>query len=204
MSEKLQPVGGQGVEIVPARKRHGEVTGLFSALKTGFQTAPVSQLALTHEGIEGDRHGGLLRKSNAREPWYEKGTEMRNEQQISLLDADELAAVARDMDIDRLEPEWIGCNILLKGIPRFSLLPPRTLLMFEGGVTIRVDGDRGPCRISGRSIASRFEGRQDLEFAFPKTAKYRRGLVGWVEVAGTLERGEKVVARIWEQCIYPG
>ena len=205
MSEKEVRFSGAGdVTIVPACKRTGRVTGLFSALGEGFRTRRVDQLELGFDGIAGDRHGGLTRKSNAREPWYEKGTVMRNEQQLSLLDEAELSAIAQDLGIERLAPEWIGGNLLLEGITRFSLLPPRTLLMFEGGVTIRVDGDRGPCRISGRSIAEQFEGREDIEFAFPKLAKYRRGLVGWVEVPGTIREGEQVTARIWEQWIYPG
>jgi hypothetical protein len=76
--------------------------------------------------------------------------------------------------------------------------------MFEGGVTIRVDGDRGPCRIAGKALSEQFEGREDIEFAFPKVAKHRRGLVGWVEVPGIIKPDEVVSARIWEQCIYPG
>ncbi len=192
------------VDFVAAKKRCGKVTGLFVAAGAGFVTEAVEALTLTYEGIPGDRHGGLTRKSNSREPWHDKGTEMRNEQQVSVLADDELAAVASDLGIDELKPEWIGGNMVLSGIPFLSQLPPRTLLMFEGGVTIRIDGDRGPCRYAGRSIADQFQGRDDLEFAFPKVAKHRRGLVSWVEVPGKIERGESVTARIWEQCIYPG
>lgn len=191
-------------EIVPAQKRVGRVEGVYSALGTGFETHTLPALELTYEGIPGDRHSGLVRPSNAREPWYSRGTQMRNEQQLSILAEDELAAVAVDLDLDRIKPEWIGGNIMLSGIAHLSQLPPRTLLMFEGGVTVRVDGDRGPCKISGRGLADQFEGREDLVFAFPKIAKYRRGLVGWVEVPGIIKSGEVVTARIWEQCIYPG
>lgn len=192
------------VDYVAAKKKHGRVSGLYSALGDGFVTEAVDQLKLTFEGIPGDRHAGVVRESNSREPWYERGTEMRNEQQVSILSEEELAAVAADLGIEQLLPEWIGGNIVLSGIPYLSQLPPRTLLMFEGGVTIRVDGDRGPCRISGRSLVDQYEGRDDLEFAFPKVAKYRRGLVGWVEVPGIIDPDEAVTARIWEQCIYPG
>ncbi len=192
------------LNIVPAQKRVGRVEGLFSALGDGFETTSLSSLALTFEGILGDRHSGLVRPSNSREPWYKKGTQMRNEQQLSMLSQSELTAVASDMGIERILPEWIGGNIVFSGIASFSQLPPRTLLRFEGGVTIRVDGDRGPCKISGRALADKFEDREDLVFAFPKIAKHRRGLVGWVEVPGVIEAGESVTARIWEQCIYPG
>jgi MOSC domain len=192
------------IDFVAAKKVHGRVGGVFVAAGTGFVSAPVEELVLTYEGIPGDRHAGLTRKSNAREPWYPRGTQMRNEQQVSILAEDELAAVAAELNIDELKPEWIGGNIVLSDIAFLSLLPPRTLLMFAGGVTIRVDGGRGPCRHSGRSIAENVTGREDLELAFPKLAKHRRGLVGWVEIPGTIKSGENVTARIWEQCIYPG
>lgn len=192
------------VEFVPGKKRKGVVAGLFSALDAGFVSAAVERLDLTFEGIPDDAHTGYLRKSGGREPWYPRGTEMRNERQLSILDADELVAVADDLSIPELKPEWIGGNIVLSGIPHLSLLPPRTQLFFEGGVTLRIDGDNAPCGVSGRSIAGHFDGREDLEFAFPKAAKHRRGIVGWVEKDGVIAVGESVTARIWEQWIYPG
>lgn len=192
------------VDFVPGKKRKGVVAGLFSALDEGFVSAAVERLDLTYEGIPGDAHAGYLRKSGGREPWYPRGTEMRNERQVSILDADELVAVASDLSIPELKPEWIGGNIVLSGVPHLSLLPPRTQLFFEGGVTIRIDGDNGPCGIAGRSIAAQFDGREDLEFAFPKVAKHRRGLVGWIEKDGVIAVGEAVTVRIWEQWIYPG
>jgi hypothetical protein len=191
------------VEIVPARKVTGRVTGVFAARGGDFVTERVETLALGYDGIPGDRHAGILRKSGVREPWYDRGTEMRNERQLSLLGTEELAEVATALDIDRLAAEWIGGNVEIEGIPHFSLLPPRTILMFQNGVSIRVDGDNGPCRNSGRSIARHFEGREDLEFGFVKQAKRKRGLLGWVERAGTITPGETVTARIWEQWIYP-
>ncbi len=192
------------VEFTPAKKKHGKVRGVFAAFGDGFVTQRQDELRLTFEGIPGDRHQGLTRPSNAREPWHERGTQMRNEQQVSILCHGELAQLAREMELDELKPEWIGGNIVLSGIEYFSLLPARTLLMFEGGVTLRVDGSRGPCRKSGASIAQQFEGRKDLEFSFVKLARHRRGLVAWVEVPGLIKAGEAVTARIWKQCIYPG
>lgn len=190
-------------QFVPAAKKTGSVTGLFAALGDDFVSSPVDRLTLTYDGIPGDTHSGKLRQSGAREPWYTRGTEMRNERQLSLLSVEELAEVAQALEIDVLKPEWIGGNLTFEGIPHFSLLPARTILLFEGGVSIRIDGDNGPCRQSGKSIADHVPGRADLELAFPKLARHRRGLVGWVEREGTIEPGEQVTARIWEQWIYP-
>ena len=80
--------------------------------------------------------------------------------------------------------------------------------MFEGGVTLRVDGYRGPCRISGGSIAKHVgikaedHTRTDMALQFREAAHMKRGLVTWVEREGKIEPGETFTARIWEQWIY--
>lgn len=185
-----------------AQKVSGTAAGLYKAEGRSFQTTPVDQLALTFEGIPGDVHAGYSRKSGAREPWYPRGTEMRNERQLSLLAPDELRLIARRLDIPELKPQWIGGNMLLEGVPNLTRLPPRTILKFEGGVTIRIDGDNLPCRDSGRAIAAQFEGRDDIELAFSKQAQELRGLVGWVEKEGVVEMGEVFEARIPRHWIY--
>lgn len=192
------------VEFVPARKKQGVVQGIYAASGQDFITQAVAALTLTYEGIPGDIHSGFLRKSGSREPWYPRGTEMRNERQLSLLSTEELEGVARDLDIPTLMPEWIGGNVVISGIPHFSLLPARTMLFFEGGAVLRVDGYNAPCKAAGRSIAKYVGSRDDIELGFPKHAKHRRGLVAVVEREGMIAPGEGVTARIWEQCIYPG
>ena len=67
---------------------------------------------------------------------------------------------------------------------------------------MKIDGDNGPCRLSGRSIAKHFDGRGDIEFGFVKAAKNRRGLVAWVEKPGKITVGEGVSLRLPEQWIY--
>lgn len=192
-------------EIVPSRKLNATVEALFSALGKEFVTAPVDELALTYEGIPGDVHSGITRKSGGREPWYKRGTEMRNERQVTILSRSELAEAAAEMGIDRIEPEWIGGNITLDGIPMLSMLPAATLLFFEGGVTLKVDFQNGPCRIAGASIARHLgrEGDVALALSFVPAAKRRRGLLAWVEKPGTIKSGESVRVQLPEQWIYP-
>ncbi len=143
------------LDVTRKFKIAGQVEGVFGTPVTeDFQTEPVERLALTFEGVPGDRHAGFTRKSGGREPWYPRGTEMCNERQISILSMEELAIIADRMEIPELRSEWIGGNITLSGIPSLSLIPPRTRLEFEGGVVIRVDGDNAPvpvCRIRNRS-----------------------------------------------------
>ena len=186
----------------PSRKMEARVAGLYRASGKDFVTVPVEGLDLTFDGIEHDCHAGGTRRSSGREPWYPRGTTMRNECQLSILSPAELAEMAQTLCIDELRPEWIGGNLLVEGVERLTWLPPRTLLFFEGGVTLKVDGDNGPCRASGRAIARQLEDRADIEFAFVKAARHRRGLVAWVEKPGRIEVGEALEARLPSQWIY--
>jgi MOSC domain len=190
--------------IIPARKLAGQVDALLVALGEDFITSPVSALPLTFEGIEADHHAGHTRKSGGREPWYPRGTVMRNERQISMVALDELQAVAAEMGLAEIKPEWMGANIMVAGITNFSMLPPRTLLFFEGGVTLKIDGQNAPCRSSGKAIAAgaKAEDISAATAAFISAAKRRRGLVGWVEKPGIIKAGEKFTARLPEQWIY--
>ncbi len=192
------------MDIKPQQTVTGKVGGVYCATGGTFTTQAVDTLNLTFEGIEGDRHSGWTRNSGPREPWYDRGTEMRNERQITLLCPDELAAVAEDMDIERIEPEWIGGNLLIEDVPDLSMLPASTLLFFEGGVTLKVDFQNGPCRYSGAAIADHYPDKDHTKLAlgFVPAARRRRGLLAWVEIPGIIRPGEAVRAQIPEQWIY--
>lgn len=192
------------VEIVPGHKLAARAAALYMAPFDHFETRPVEKLQLGFDGIEGDFHAGATRRSGGREPWYPRGTEMRNERQLSLVAADELAIVAERMGLKEIKPEWIGANLLVEGVPHLSMLPAGSVLFFKGGVTVKVDAQNGPCRISGRSIAEN-AGMADLDagaLLFPKAAKRLRGLVAWVEKPGTIRSGEEISVRVPEQWIY--
>lgn len=193
-----------GPQIFPARKLPGVVAGVYAAPFDHFQTREVDEIVLGFEGAEGDFHAGHTRRSGGREPWYPRGTEMRNERQLSIVAPDELAQIARRMGIREVRPEWIGANLLISGVPRLSMLPAGTQLFFRGGVTVKVDSQNRPCRVSGRAVAEN-AGMPDHEVGsllFPKAAKRVRGVVAWVEKPGVVKRGEQVSVRIPEQWIY--
>ncbi len=195
---------GTELEIVPASKLAAKVAGLFLAPFDHFVTSATEELRVGFEGIEGDFHAGHTRRSGGREPWYPRGMEMRNERQLSIVAPDELAAIAKAMDIAEVKSEWIGANLLIAGVPRLSMLPSGTMLFFKGGATLKVDSQNGPCRFSGRSVAEH-AGMADHEggsLLFPKAARRMRGLVAWVEKPGVIRDGEDVSIRIPEQWIY--
>lgn len=198
------------IKTIPPKKLKGKVANVLAAKGTDFISEAVDELVLNYRGIDGDFHAGLTRASGAREPWYTRGTEMRNERQISILSVEELAEIAPGMGLDELKPEWIGANLVLEGIPNLSYLPPRSLLFFDGGVTLRVDGYNAPCRLAGGSIATHVgavgdgENARDTDMAlsFKDAAKMKRGLVAWVECEGVIKPGEDFTVRVWEQWLY--
>jgi hypothetical protein len=184
----------------------GTVAGVFAADKPdgpfGFVTCPAAALRLDHSGIPGDLHGGATRASGAREPWLRRGTRLRNDRQVSALCPDELALVAKQLDIPILRPEWLGGNLLIAGLPAFSRIAPGSRLAFggswagegrfDGGAMLRVEAYNSPCRQAGRAVAAA-AGRPGLEFAFVKAAAALRGLVLSVDLAGPVAPGDAVV-----------
>ena len=106
------------------------VEGTYVIEGRGVEATPRPELVLTYTGVLGDRHEGLTRRSGPREPWYPRGTPMRNERQLSILGAEELAEIAAALDLSHVDPSWLGANLLVSGIPRLPQLPPRSLLLF--------------------------------------------------------------------------
>ncbi|PBC03164.1 MOSC domain-containing protein [Mesorhizobium sp. WSM3860] len=192
------------VDIVPGRKLTARAAALYLAPFDHFETRPVEELRLGFDGIEGDFHAGATRRSGGREPWYPRGTEMRNERQLSLVAADELAIVAHRMGLEEIKPEWIGANLLIEGLPHLSMLPAGSLVFFKGGVTIKIDGQNKPCRVAGQSIAEHVDAadRDATALLFPKAAKRLRGVVAWLEKPGIIRTGEEISVRVPEQWIY--
>ena len=196
------------MKIVPARKLSGKITRVLKAEGDDFVTRDTSVLELSYNGIKGDFHEGLTRASGAREPWYSRGTEMRNERQISILSEEELAEIAPAMGLDVVDAGWIGANLVFEGISNMSYLPPRTLILFDSGVTLRIDGYNAPCRYAGGSIAKHVgieaedHSQTELALKFKDAAEMKRGLVAWVEREGQIRAGDDFTVRIWPQWIY--
>ncbi|MCV6594833.1 MAG: sulfurase, partial [Silicimonas sp.] len=92
-------------------------------------TDPLEEMTLSFAGLEGEFHAGLTRPSCSRvTSQYPKGTEIRNTRQISILSAEELARIADTLDLDEIDPAWLGATIVLDGIPDFSHVPPSARL----------------------------------------------------------------------------
>jgi hypothetical protein len=201
------PQASEPPSRVAARRLAAHAAGLFVADGEDFVTRPVAELELDLEGIllpglAGDRHRGHSRAADARVPWYPRGTRIRNARQVSILSPDELAEVARALEVPAVTAEEIGANLLVEGLPHLSHLPRGTRLHFPSGASLAVEDENAPCRVAGASVARRNPGREGLDLAFVKAARHRRGLVAWVERPGRIQAGDAIDVRIPEQWIY--
>lgn len=181
---------------VTDRPLSGAVAACLIADGGTFVSRPVDALTLDFTGIPGDHHVGATRRSTSREPWYPRGTEIRNDRQLTVVSVEELVAVATLMEIAEIAPAWIGANLVLSGVPAVTLLPHGTKLMFAGGATLLVEGENAPCRVAGKSIGAHVAGSEGFDLLFPKVARRKRGLVASVEKPGTIAVGETVVVRV--------
>ncbi|MCA3575594.1 MAG: MOSC domain-containing protein [Aestuariivirga sp.] len=167
---------------------------------SGLEKTEVPAARLLFTGMEGDCHGGLTRKSDSRMlKQYKRGTPVRNSRQLSILSAEELAEVAERMAIPAVKPEWVGANMVVRGIPDLTLLPPSTRLQFPSGAMIVVDAENHPCRYPADIIARH---HPEAKAGFVKAAMHKRGVVGWVEAEGSIGTGDAITVWIPPQRIY--
>ena len=192
-------------DIVAAQKQAGQITGTFVTADRnagGFQTAIAPYLQLEHDGIAGSRHQGWTRPADVRAPYVSRGTPIRNTRALSIVSIEDLSEAADLLNIPKIDPRWIGANLIIEGIERVSFLPRGTHLMCEGGTILIVEDQNAPCRIAGGGIAAHYPDRPDLELEFPKLAKRLRGVVASVDHPGRIMPGCTVTARIPEQWLY--
>ncbi|MFT4680092.1 MAG: hypothetical protein ACI84C_000468 [Flavobacteriales bacterium] len=177
----------------------GKVESIYSTVDdSDFLTRKIDQLQLDFEGIPGDRHYGFLKDAGGRDSHYKRGIKIRNNRQWSAVSVEDLASISQKLEIPKLEPEWIGANILISGIPAFSQLPPFSHLRFyrDGKLqaTLVVSEQNKPCRFPDRLIEAHSEVLPSMGFA--KAGLNLRGLVGWVDQAGTILPGDEVKCEI--------
>ena len=170
----------------------GRVTwlGVVPSRAAALASVPREHLRLSFDGPDGEDHGGATRPACSRvRALHPRHTPIRNARQASILCADEIAAVAATMGVDRLDPAWLGATIVLQGIPDFSHVPPSSRLQGPDGATLTVDMLNRPCVLPGPVIDRALPGAGRL---FKAAAEGRRGVVGWVEREGVLRLGDAV------------
>lgn len=152
------------------------------------------------DGVAGDCHQSYSRKCYNGDK-QAKGTVRRNERQWSATSVEELQEISEAMNLAApITAAEIGANLCLKGIPQLSRLPMGTTLKFPSGAELMVSEFAAPCLGKGTQIAETHRTQSGAALAntdFPKAAKLSRGIVGVVEVAGTINPGDEVEITVY-------
>ena len=153
--------------------------------------------SLSFAGFEGEVHAGVTRPSCSRvTAQYPRGTEIRNVRQLTVLSAEELEAIARDMGIAALDPALVGAGMVISGLPDFSHLPPSSRIQAADGATLVVDMQNRPCTLPAPGIEAAWPGHGAR---FKPAASGRRGVTAWVERQGTVRVGDSVRLHVPDQ-----
>ncbi len=174
----------------------GSVVSVYLGADGQLGKAPQDSIELAMDGIVGDRHRGLQRECWDSGDKQSAGTLRRNERQWSAVSAEELAEIGAAMGLsESLRAETLGANLCLSGVPGLSRLRRGTLLEFSSGAVLMVEEYNPPCSDMGAEIASQYTAVSGAPVAateFSQAAKFLRGVVGVVEVAGTIAVGDLV------------
>ena len=135
--------------------------------------------------------------------WQPAGTVRRNERQWSAVSVEELAHITQRLALtEPLTPDTLGANLCVEDIPEFSLLPKGTKLLFPSGAVLLVEEYNPPCGEMGTQIVAKHatcSGEPLTATAWLRPAAGRRGLVGIVDVPGTITAGDEVEVQIFEE-----
>lgn len=182
----------------------GEVTwlGTTADSETDISSVGLTEVDVGWEGFAGDCHSGLTRPScvRVRTQYATRGTEIANARQISILSEEELAEVAGHLGVPAIKPEWVGANMIVRGIPDFTLIPPSARLMFENGTGLVIDMENAPCKYPAEKIEAAHPGHG---LAFPMKARQKRGVTAWVERIGQIALGDRCRLHVPPQRLYP-
>lgn len=174
----------------------GRVTDRQAALAS----VATESLTLGFAGPEGEAHGGLTRPSCSRVlSLHPRGSEIRNVRQLSVVSAEELAVIAAEMEVEALDPAWLGASVVVEGLPDFSNLPPSSRLQGPDGVTLVIDMQNRPCLLPAKVIEAALPGKGR---AFKPAARGRRGVTAWIEREGRLSLGDRLSLFVPDQPVW--
>lgn len=158
---------------------------------------PREALDLTFAGVAGSVHGGATRASCSRvTSQYPRGTEIRNERQLSIISEEDLGEIATALGLDRIDPARLGATMVVRGLPDFSYIPPSSRLQAPSGATLTVDMQNRPCQFPAKSIEAVAPGKGK---GFKPAAKGRRGVTASVAREGRVAVGDTLRLHIPDQ-----
>ena len=182
-------------------KLKGRVVSVHAGKNDNLSKDARPSIQLELDGVVGDRH-----RSHSRETWagdkQREGTLRRNERQWSAVSVEELAEISAAMDlVEPLRAGRLGANLCIEGVDELSRLPKGTTLEFPSGAVLAVEEYNPPCHDMGTLLAEEHttnSGDKLSSTAFSKAAKLTRGIVGVVDVPGTINAGDAVEIEVYE------
>lgn len=161
---------------------------------------PLEAAELVWGGIAGEAHGGVTRPSCSRVlSQHPRDTEIANVRQLSILSEEELAGIAAEMGLERLEPAWLGASVAVKGLLDFTRLPPSSRLQADSGATLVIDMENRPCQLPAKVIEAAHPG---FGKRFKPAAEGRRGVTAWVERPGRVVLGGRLRLHVPDQPVW--
>lgn len=188
-------------------KTHCRIVDLFERDDASAYSSPVSTLTLDLAGIvsrgfRSSKYRGFTRTADRRSPWLPLGAEVRNTRQLSLLSIEDLEHLSQALSVPLIKPEWLNANVLVAGLPNFSLVPRGSRFIFPDGLTLIVEDRAAPCRNSGNAVKAHYPERETLEFEFVRAATSLRGVLCSVERSGRAMVGDRCEVLVPSQWIY--
>ncbi len=182
-----------------------ELVGSLASIHTGdnedLSKEARASAKLELDGFVGDKHRGFQRIAASYDP-DPTGTVRRNERQWSGVSIEELAVIRERLDLkEPLDAGTLGANICVEGIPEFSRLPKGSRLVFPAGAVLLVEECNPPCAEMGAQVAAKYTTNSGASVAgrmFPRHAMGLRGVVGVVDVPGSIEVGDRVMVKVYE------
>lgn len=169
----------------------------------GLRAVRARDMTVDWDGPAGEKHRGRTRPSCSRvTSQHKRGIDIANVRQLSVVSQEELDAIAGDMGLAEIQPEWLGATMVIQGIADFSFVPPSSRLQAENGTTLIIDMNNRPCIFPAQEIDVDQPG---FGPKFKTAANGRRGVTAWVERPGTLGMGDKLRLHIPDQRLWaPG
>ncbi len=184
------------------KKIKATVVSVHTGASNQYGKDEQASITVELDGIVGDRHRSVQRAAWAGNDKQPKGTVRRNERQWSAVSVEELAEITKAMDLaEPLTAATIGANLCVEGIPELSRLPRGTTFRFPSNAELQVENFNPPCLDMGVKLAQTMTTRSGKPLqgtAFAKASKLSRGLVGVVEVAGEIRKGDEIEVVIYE------
>ena len=179
----------------------GSVASLHISNNNDMGKESRETIQVEFDGIVADKHRSYMRGAYEGESLPE-GTVRRNDRQWSAVSLEELAMIQEAMELETtLTATTLTANLCFEGIPNFSQLPKGSQLCFPTGAILMVEDYNPTCSYMSEKIAQTHtttSGQPPKRLEFVKAAKRLRGLVGVVDVVGTINAGDEVIVKVFD------